>query len=344
MAQIILPAGDIAPLEFTAGNEYVGTPGKTRIKSPTPLRVTGGNVILRGITFDSNGVRRDGNMAGLRIDNCEMRNARVGVEVNGGAGVTILNCLWDGCSFPTWISDQQDLLVESNEVRNCGYGIKVFGDSTSNKNWIARKNWIHDCPKDFMAFEWQGACDGWAITSNVIERIGFGPLFADNDHSLIISAPMDKAKNGAVYENVVLGQKPRDGGYPGAWINGHPLLLEIGGDATAVRQNIFDGGGKAIAVTDKVGSCSIKLENNLIRNCYHIWSKDAANQVVSLVGTNDATTALPFTADQKRAQAGRYGQTTPPVDPPPVDPPPTTKPVVRVLTPAGIDIRVEVQP
>jgi hypothetical protein len=321
---INLPEGVFGAREFTAGNTYVGVPGKTIFKGSGVLKVTGNNVTLRNFTCDGFGIRRDGNLSGLVIDNVEIRNAGVAVEINGGSDVTIRNCLMERCNYATWIGDMSNLLVEFNEAREVGYGFKAFGDSGANKNRTWRNNWVHDCGPDFMAFELQGACDGWNLIDNVVERIRFGPTLESNDHSLIVSVPMAKSRNGTIRGNAFLGAKPKGAGYPNAWINGHPAIVEAGGDSTLIDTNLVDGGGVGITITDGDGPCSVTLKNNRIANNYGNWNR-SAQQNVMLVGTNDATTALPFTVEQKRAAAGR-NKALAPTPEPDNTPPPATLP------------------
>lgn len=331
---INLPAGPVSAMEFKAGNTYVGTPGKTVINAASkssPLKVTGSNVILKNFAINGGGIRRDGNFAGLTIDNVEIRNAHVALEVNGGSDVSLRNSLLEKCDYASWINDMSNLAIESNEVREVSYGVKCFGDSPNNRNRAWRKNWVHDCGPDFMAMELQGAGDGFAIEDNVVERIRFGPNKVDNDHSLIVSAPMDKWRNGQITGNVIIGQKPRDAGDPGSWMNGHPLLLEAGGENVLIENNLLDGGGTGISVTDQAGGCSVTLKNNKIVNTYRTWNK-SAGQSVTLIGTNDASTVLPFTVEQKRAAAGRHAADAPTPAPTPTPAPaPTTDPAIADL-------------
>lgn len=334
---IRLPEGTGSVTEFKGGNEYIGVPGKTTLKGTAPIRVTGSNVKISGITFDTNGIRRDGNLTGLTVEDCNFNAARVGVEVNGGTNVTIRRSGFDRCSFPTWIADVSNLLIESSDITECGYGFKVFGDNPNNKNWTGRNNYIRDCPNDFMAFEWQGACDGWELSGNFIERIRFGATLDSNDHSLLISAPMAKAKNGRVINNVVLGQKPRDAGYPGSWVNGHPLLLEIGGDNTLVENNMFIGGGTAISVTDKDGACSVLARNNLVKDTYRIWNKDKETQAVTVQNTADGVN-VGYTIEAARKSAGRIPVVSiPPATQP--DPTPTPAPTTQYVDDPIVEIR-----
>lgn len=316
-ATITLPAGPANVAEFTAGNVYVGTPGKTTITSTAPSRVTGSNVTVRGVKFITGGIRRDGDFSTLLIDNCEFESARVGVEIHGGSGVTIRQSRFSKCNFTSWIVDQKDLLIESNESDGVGYGWKVFGDSQDNRNWTARLNLIKNCGPDFMAFEWQGACRNWVIEDNLIELIKFGPNLADNDHSLIISAPMAKSVGpGAIRRNTVICQKPKGPGYPDAWINGPPAIVEAGGTDTVVEKNILIGGGVGITVTDKDGTASVTIRNNRVSDVYSVHNKDSATQVVTATN-NGASVDVGFTIESLRAKVGRAGSSLPQGNPPP---------------------------
>lgn len=321
-ADTYIASGEIsvAPGAVVTGN------GSTVIKASSFIRAAGANVTFRNLTFDFSGfgLRRDGDFAELTIDNCIVRGARVGLEANGGSKITVRNTLFDRCQFTTWMADQANLLLENNEVTECGYGFKVFsGNAALAKSWAALNNWIHDCPNDFMAFEWQGVCQLWVLQGNLIERIRFGPQAHHNDHSLLMSVPMDRGVIGIIRNNAILGQKPKSANEP--WTNGHPLLIEAGGDNTMIEGNILDGGGTAIGVTDKSGSCSVIIRNNRVANVWRVWSKDAASQVVTVQGQNDANTATPMTVDQIRAVAGRNKTQQPPPDPDP-DPQPGPDP------------------
>lgn len=314
MSTINLPSGLNLVASFEAGNTYIGTESKTIFDKSVPVPVKGDGIVVKNCTFLTGGIRRDGALSSLVLENNIFRGCHVAVENNQANGLTIRSCLFDHCGITTWISDMSNLLIEQNEVVECDYGFKAFGDSTANKNRIYQRNWIHDCTEDFMAFELQGACDGWQVLENLVERIRFGPLRADNDHSLLISAPMDKSRNGVVRSNLILGQRPKGPTGDDPWINGHPLLLEIGGDNTLVENNLLDGGGKGVQLTDKVGSCSVTLRNNLIRNVYAAYGKDTAIQVLKLEGVNDSTAKLDFTENTLRKLVGRSA-TSPPIQP-----------------------------
>lgn len=164
-----------------------------------------------------------------------------------------------------------------------------------------------------MAFELQGFCTGWQVVRNLVQNIRFGPLKSDNDHSLLMSLPMDLGADGLVSGNAVLGQKPRDAGDPGSWINGHPLLMEIGGDNTLVKDNLFMGGGTACSITDRVGSCSVTFENNLIRDTYRGCEKNTATQVMKFIGSNNASTVLLWTLAQLLSEVGLKTVQLPPI-------------------------------
>jgi hypothetical protein len=316
-----LPAGVLGVYEFTGGNTYVGNSAGTTFKGTSPLRISGSNVVIRNISFDGNGIIRDApGLSGLLLENVEIRNAHVAMQVNGGSGVTLRNSLIEKCDFPTWIADVSNLLIEQNELRNCNtYGFKVFGNSGANKTWTARRNWIHDCGPDFMAFEWQGQCQDWRIVQNLVEKIRFGPNFADNDHSLLCSAPMAFSPGpGLIAGNAIIGKQPRDGGYPGAWMNGHPAIAEAGGTGTVIENNIFDGGGVGVTVTDKDGPASVTIRNNRIVNVWTIWNQDQKT-TQTVTATNNGAIDPGFTVDSLRALVGRNPS-------PVIVPPPATLP------------------
>lgn len=314
MSIINLASGVLPAQAFTENNVYVGN--NTVVNGLS--RVTGNNVELRGIKFTNGGVRRDGKLSGLIVDGCDLADTRVGVEVNGGSNVTIRKSLFQKCSQPTWIADVSDLSIINNELTQCGYGFKVFGDSGANKNWLAKWNHIHHCGPDFMGFEFQGQCANWAIDENLIELLTFGPTLENNDHSLLISAPMAKANGpGFVRRNAVLGKKPKGPGYPDAWINGAPAILEIGGTNTLVESNLFDGGGVGVTCTDRDGPATVTLRDNRIVNVYTTWNKNAASQVVTLQGFN-GDGPLPWTLEALRKLVGRSpGSSVPVPDPVP---------------------------
>lgn len=341
-------------LRIPANTAVVGVPGQTILKGKTadgPLvRQTGDNILLQGVSLDGGGFLRHGNLSGTVLDNIEVRNPAQdrpqtnGLSIIGGRNTVIKNSLFEKCPSPVWIGDTQDLTLESNELRFCAYGFKVFGDSTTNRNWTGRKNWVHDCPNDFMAFEWQGCVDGVILEDNFVEKIAVGPTAAHNDHSLLVSLPLDKAKNINVRRNTVLGVRYVNG-------VGHPMSFECGGENAVYSENYVAGGNVAFAVTDRVGACSVTINNNRVENMNTLWNKSSSTQVVTLTGMNGPATALSWDVNRGRPRRGGTfdgtkvtdGATPVPPDPTPI-PPPVTKPVVRVLTPAGIDIKVEVQP
>jgi hypothetical protein len=323
---IQLASGVIAPPAVQAGKIYVGN--NTTIKGASPWRINASNVEIRNVTLDGVGVRRDGDLSNLLLENLEIRNTLVAMEINGGRGATMRNCLVERCGYVTWISDTSDLMVENNEIRemqfgDTRYGVKAFGNSSANRNRVFRRNWIHDCGPDFMAFELQAACDGWSVLDNVVDRLRFGPNKTDNDHSLVLSAPMSLAKNGRIAGNVIIAKKPRDSGDPGAWINGAPAIIEAGGDNTIIENNILIGGGVGITVTDKDGPASVTIRNNQISEVYGIWNKDSTSQTVN-ASNNGPNVDVGYTIEQKRAQAGRNVGSLPQGNPPPA---PTTIPV-----------------
>jgi hypothetical protein len=329
MSQITFPASAIGAVEFKDGNEYVGVAGQTRIKSPDLSRVTGSNVKISNVIFEQGGIRRDGGgLANLVLENVEFRDIarRPSIEVNGGGAVTIRKALWENCDQASWIGDMINLLIESVELRGVGYGLKCFGDSSGNRNRVYRNFWIHNCGPDFMALELQGAGIGCTLEYGLIEDIAAGPSKVDNDHSLILSAPLDKWTGVKIYRVAVLGKKPRDAEDPGSWINGHPALLEAGGgdpgSETVIEECLLDGGGTGVTVTDRAGPCRVRLKNNRIRNVYRNWNRSTTSQEVVLEGQNDANTPLPWTLEQLRAVVGRSGASPPPptTTPPPVDP------------------------
>lgn len=301
---ITLPAGPLARQDFQPGRVYVGNGTIIRTQRGNPSKILGSNVTIRGVRFEGDGLRRDGLHDGLIVEDCEFVDCRVGVEVNAGFNVTIRRNLFERCSFAAWLSDQRQLLIERNEVRNCGYGFKAFGDSAGNRSWIAKHNWIHDCGPDFMAIEWQGVCSDWLIEGNLIERIAVGPAASDNDHSLLLSAPMDRGVRGVIRSNAVLGRQPRGQGWPAQWESGIPALIEAGGDQTLIEGNILDGGGVGITITDRVGSCDVTLRNNLITRVFAVWNRNAG-QTVRLEGANGPGASVPMTVDQIRQMAGR---------------------------------------
>lgn len=345
---ISLPAGEISMRTFAAGNVYVAHASGTTIKTTAgnPSRVVGSVVTLRGIRFIGDGVRRDGNLVGLTIEDCTFDGCRVAVEVNGGSGVTVCKSTIIRCSWSSWFSNVSSVLWENNDVTQVGYGIKLFGDSDANTGWMIRRNHFFDNGPDRMAIEIQGACRNWLVEENLVERWRYGPNKTDNDHTLLISAPMAKAAGpGMVRRNAVLGQKPRSSTGDGPWQNGAPAALEIGGTSTIVEQNLFSGAGVGITCTDKDGPASVTLKNNRIVDVFGVWNKDKDSQLVTLVGFNGDGT-LDWSIDELRSKIGRNPTAPPPATqpaPPPATqptPPPATQPAVQRIVIEGTNLKV----
>lgn len=318
MATIHLPSGEIPRQDFAGGNIYVGNNTTVKTTAGNPSRVTGSDVVMSGVRFVGDGVRRDGNLAGLDINNCTFDGCRVAVEVNGGSDVMVFKSTFVRNGNTSWFSNVSGVWWQNNDIGpDVGYGIKIFGDSTNNRNWTVRRNHFFDNGPDRMAIEMQGACVDWIIEENLIERWRYGPNKSDNDHTLLISAPMAKAGGpGIVRRNAVLGKKPKSSSGDGPWQDGAPAALEIGGTSTLVEQNLFQGAGVGITCTDRDGTASVTLKNNRVLDVFTIWNKNASSQTVNLVGFN-GDGQLDWTLDWLRSVVGRNPTgTTPPVDPP----------------------------
>jgi hypothetical protein len=298
-----LPSGIISADNFVQDTTYVANSAGTTIRGAGPDKpsfILGSNVTLSGINFTNGGIKRDKSDAiNTWVYNCSFSACRNGIELWGSKQFFVRGCLFKNCNSPTWIGDTSDLTIENCELTEVGYGLKVFGDSSGNKNIIIRRNYIHDCGMDFMIIELQGAKDGWIVEENLGERLAYGGAMVDNDHSLVMSLPCAKSKNGVIRGNIVHAKKPRGSGYPDAWINGAPAVLEMGGDNTLVQSNWFDGGGVGMTCTDKdlaQGStifASIILSNNLVTNCFTVWNKNHDKQTVTEKGTNGPSAPPP---------------------------------------------------
>ncbi len=337
---VILKAGvyDVTSRTTVPGNcTIVSTEGaviRGKLPSGDLLWVRGDNVVFDGVTFDGGGVFRDEKRKNLTFQNVTFKNTGFGerkaaITGNNCFGLTVKRCLFDACSWVTWLGDEQDILFENNDIVHCGYGMKVFGNSTTNKNWVARYNYTRDCGPDFMAYEWQGFCTDFLLELNLTERIVLGPSMVDNDHSLVHSLPMAMSdRNGKVRFNVFYGAKPSGNIF-------HPMAFEVGGGMkgnpnaeSLYESNYIDGCNVAFAATDKNDSCRVRLKNNFVQNANRLWNNDGPNQEVILEGANgtDAPAPMGFASwdlfiAELRKRVGRTGGITPTPIPPVVIPP-----------------------
>lgn len=345
---IVLAAGEIylvATRQNVAANTTITVSGNGRatIKGSTPdgelLYIRGSNVTISNIDFDGGGIYRDKFngmvLDKLAINGCKLLNIHQGSHHRNGVnslqckGLTISRCLFDHVDSATWIGDESDVTITNNEIRECGYGIKVFGDG-ANRNWTVRYNWTHDCGPNVMAFELQGQCADWAIEYNLTERMRLANTWLGNTHALITSAPMAKSPgNGRVVGNVLLGVKPNGLIY-------YPMAHEVGGGTkggpteTLYESNYVDGANVAFAVTDGDGAARIRFRNNFATNVNKVWNQNGSQELI-FEGKNGGDAPPPsgfaswtaYIADLRTKVGPNGGVVIPP--PPPTDEVPALK-------------------
>jgi hypothetical protein len=357
------PINPVAPLtKLQAGKFYEVGGAAVNIPSGTTLDITGATIhghtgdgvlvrfngndckLIGGGTIDGGGVYADGGKQNLLVDGPTIQNSRndVGFNQQGGLGfigcsnVTCRNFLVQHCPYGAILYGNSNVTFEHFEATAINYGFKFDGTGT---NWRATNFWVHDCPNDFMALEFQGTPINVLIDSFIVERIGYGPNQADNDHSLLLSIPADKGSNITIRKGAIAGRRPKDDA-GGRWSDGHPVAIEAGGDNFMIEDVLIDGAGWAVSVTDMAGTCSGTVRNNQMLNVWEQVILSSSTQKVTQAN-NGPSVVLTWTMDQLRREVGRV--TAPPVIPPTTIPvfrwPPTINMTAPGTQPANYDLR-----
>jgi hypothetical protein len=324
------------------------------------LRVETSGVTIKNLSIAGHGILAalDAKVERLTVDNVSIRVEKPSHEKNsgiewGGHGIwnsAITNCYINGTAA----------------INHLIYGYRAVGCKFANIDFIGGGDGIHviypststeaapiveQCYFKLqrrMFVEYQGGGTGFRL----LDCWGENPLFVmttvppgtrpnPNDSILGFSLPATEASDVLAEGNVVISQeRPNEGGVSIGQRCGFEFA-SLGG--FVCRRNLVIGTSMPVTVTNPGAKGDISL------NHFEQFLKQSGpnNGGKVFIGTNVSDSLKrELLARGKPGPNRRFGQTPPPPPPPPPPPddPPIVKPVVRVIVPSSVEVKVEVLP
>lgn len=296
-------SGNVFTLQSSTQYGAIIRPGVT---SNNPVHITGSYIVFDGFIVDSvnanaNTVITDTSVASVTIQNCEIKNTKVGdgtgpgsfqgIQTNGASNITIKNNLIhdiapsavNGYNHAIYNSGSNSL-IEGNTIYNVGAtGIQIFSTVFATDNNVVRNNRIYDYAKTTAGtgggVTVQGS--GNAVYNNLIYQTAFNSQAAGLGST---------GSGGFFYNNTFYNL-----GYEG---------IQLASSGDTVRNNLlYQISGGAIVVYSGSHTINTNLEDtvdplfvNPVIGDFHIQSGSPARNTgatIGLVATDFAGTPRP---------------------------------------------------
>lgn len=337
MSTINLEAKTYKPGDITlsAGNEYVGVPGKTILSFPSGPQgyahlINGDNFALRGCTLNGGGIffqKKGGRNTNIVLDNNVFNLNAYGQELcavtfnSGLSNAKITNNRFTGYqgSFALYGYGYDNLTIANNEFDaiTAACHIDSFGGCSG---LLFEQNWANALRGMFLELQTQGGTQPSAshvtVQDNWNENADVNGASVNQRKNIMgLSVPLDKGEYIGVRRNYINSTQRPDG-------VGMVIGIECGGgtdgiNATIVEDNCIIGTNDWAAMNDGVGPAYVLLQNN--RASGQIKGPTQAHPDASRIFqqiTNGPNVALTWDVNRGRPYRNkRYGDPVTPVGP-----------------------------